>query len=638
MRFSPYKLLSLLLFCMLFACEDKEDSDSLELSTELVTLNTTANYGSCIVITPGAWSIEVPSSDSWCTVSPSQGEGQTEVRIKGTVNIETSPRETLLTVTSGSISRNIRVVQPGAELSLDTEPLLFPAEGKSLTTTIHAASNIEWSITEPSDKKITVSPLSGKGTKEITITLGANPLNKEKNTNLTVKYNGQKAFIPIQQAAGPNNPPIAPALTLPANEANGTSRVIEFKWQATYDPDQDPVTYKVAYSTDGQTWIYTPEMTSIKWKMNEILQPNTKYYWKVIASDDLGKSIDSDIFTFTTNDKEILMDGSYTQYQGAGLNGTIPIIFVGEGFTISDYEVGGHFDKKIDEGIEHFFSTEPYKSYRNQFKVYKVVAHSEESGASRWNDYTGQYTIKKNTAFDTKYYGDGYTSTYMTTNDTKVYQYAKKIYGVTEKVLQNTTIVLVVNDPIYSGTCWSFQDGRSVAIVPTCDERQPYSYQATMIHEAGGHGFGRLGDEYEVVESGAAPPSAINGIVEWSKYGFNSNLDVTGDPTKVKWKHFIGRPGYESVRCVSGAQYPGGGVWMPENASVMRIMTDANIYYNAPSREAIVKRIMVNLGQPYSLDEFIQKDKGQRSAAPRVSTRGEHVLRPTAHTPPQIRK
>ena len=59
-------------------------------------------------------------------------------------------------------------------------------------------------------------------------------------------------------------------------------------------------------------------------------------------------------------------------------DGTIPLIFIGDGFVANDYEQGGLFDKKADEGIEAFFATEPYKSYRNKFKVYKVVAHSQE--------------------------------------------------------------------------------------------------------------------------------------------------------------------------------------------------------------------------------------------------------------------
>lgn len=61
-----------------------------------------------------------------------------------------------------------------------------------------------------------------------------------------------------------------------------------------------------------------------------------------------------------------------------------------------------------------------------------------------------------------------------------------------------------------------------------------------------GHRFG-LGDEYEdrLVAIGKDRKEAA----------LYSNLDITGDPTKVKWKHFIGRPGYSSENVYEGGYY-----------------------------------------------------------------------------------
>ena len=313
------------------------------------------------------------------------------------------------------------------------------------------------------------------------------------------------------------------------------------------------------------------------------------------------------------------------------MNGPIPIIFMGDGFTAADYVQGGNFDTKIDEGIEDFFATEPYKSYRSNFKVYKVVVYSAESGASRWNQSTNSYTSQVLTAFDTRYYGNGYNSTFMTTNCDKVYSYAMKISGITDAVLDKTACVLVINDPTYSGTCWQSQSGRSVAIVPTCDANQPYSYKMTMAHEAGGHGFGRLADEYKFSDNAIDDQAKAN-IIAWSALGANANIDITGDRTLIKWKQFFSLSAYKMVGAYPGAQYASG-VWMPEFNSVMRDMTF--LHYNAPSREAIVKRIKSYLGLTYSFDEFVTNDAVALQSAPR-RVKSNLVLRNTAHTSPQL--
>ena len=67
----------------------------------------------------------------------------------------------------------------------------------------------------------------------------------------------------------------------------------------------------------------------------------------------------------------------------------------------------------------------------------------------------------------------------------------------------------------------------------------------------------------------------------------------------------IGVPGYSRVNAFEGGYYFSYGVWRPEVSSCM-IYNEK--YYNAPSREAIVKRIYNTAGIPYTFEDFVTRD------------------------------
>ena len=67
----------------------------------------------------------------------------------------------------------------------------------------------------------------------------------------------------------------------------------------------------------------------------------------------------------------------------------------------------------------------------------------------------------------------------------------------------------------------------------------------------------------------------------------------------------IGVPGYDKVNAFEGAYYYNYGAWRPEVSSCM-IYNEK--YYNAPSREAIVKWIYKTAGLQYTFEDFMEKD------------------------------
>lgn len=639
----------LFILCLLYltavSCQVEKESD-INVSSETVTLNKSAGYGTFMVITPGSFSIEKPQSADWCTVTPMSGNGNTEIRLKGAAYTDMQDRKVTLTISSATSSRTVTVVQSGADISVP-ELNIFPKEGNTQKAKIQTNGNVSWKITIPSGVSgVSVSPSEGNGPEEVSVTMEENPRNKKREISLKIECNGLKYDFPLEQEAGENHNPSKVTLTSPENNSTDVSRVLEFRWQLSTDPDGDVVTYALEYSSDNNVWNEIAKTSKLTHQVDFLLPESTSISWRVKAEDENGGSSVSDVYTFKTNGKKIWLEGEVSTYEGqyGDLNGKVPVVFIGEGFTLTDYEEGGWFDTKINEGIDHFFATEPFKSYRQNFTAYKVVAYSNESGASKWNGSTNSYTRKRDTAFGIRYWGNGYDSTTMDAENLefpKVYEYAKKT-GLTRDQLRNTTIVLVVNEKTYSGTCWMNWDGSSVSIVPICpDNGEPFSYLQTMAHEAGGHGFGRLGDEY-VFSNSAASQKDKDNIENWSnseknRLGCNSNLDVSGNRENAKWKHFFGQDGYGSVGYVNGAQYSGGGVYKPEEGmNIMNDMGKTGMYYNAPSREAIVKRIMINLGTPYDFNAFMEKDRSnQRTSVRSKASDTACPQLPAAHTPPQ---
>ena len=170
-----------------------------------------------------------------------------------------------------------------------------------------------------------------------------------------------------------------------------------------------------------------------------------------------------------------------------------------------------------------------------------------------------------------------------------------------------------------------------------------------MNHEAGGHGFGRLADEYvtSANKDKTITDSEKTSLQNWVKYGFYPNVDLTSDLNNIKWKHFVGKAGY-SVAAHEGGFYFTYGVWRPESSSCM---IDNRQYYNTPSREHIVKRILRTAhnarvseyvngvltpipNDPYNLDEFVRLDVKKTEAGVQFYTKSFNPLTFNQLAPP----
>jgi hypothetical protein len=156
-----------------------------------------------------------------------------------------------------------------------------------------------------------------------------------------------------------------------------------------------------------------------------------------------------------------------------------------------------------------------------------------------------------------------------------------------------------------------YDDGSAVAICPMSADAYPYDFRGIVQHEAGGHGFAKLADEYIYHNAFIQSCTCIccSHLMEFNAgkaLGWYRNLEATGDMNEVGWSHLIFNPKYSDIVDI----YEGGfghtrGIYRSEPVSCM----NNNIpYFSAISRQEIVERIMRYSGQRFSITNFYAND------------------------------
>ena len=336
--------------------------------------------------------------------------------------------------------------------------------------------------------------------------------------------------------------------------------------------------------------------------------------WPEYSSQIVGKEVDY----YISNDYSF--DGTTSTLQQSTAGNGIDLIFMGDAF--SDRQItDGTYADVMQKAADAFFSEEPYKSFKDHFNVYTVNVVSATEGY----EHSGQ-------ALSTGH-GDG---TYVYGNDTKVIEYAKNAIG--EDRLDDAIIIVMMNEDAYAGTCFMYDPapgdygrGLSISYFPINGDTDIFN--GLVLHEAGGHGFAKLADEYAYEEKGTISDEAITSTKVNEAYGWWKNVDFTNDPAQVKWSQFLSDPRYanEGLGCYEGGLTYWSGVWRPTETSIMRYNTGG---FNAPSRYAIWYRIgKLAHGEDWEggYEDFVAYDQVNRTpaaAARRKAQQRNYVEKP----------
>ena len=311
-------------------------------------------------------------------------------------------------------------------------------------------------------------------------------------------------------------------------------------------------------------------------------------------------------FTFSVEQYDYDYPDGYVQTLHTATHGPgIDFVFTGEGYDAKDI-AKGIFATNAADGYNHLFDLEPYKTYKDYFNVYSVTAQSDDSGIGTVN------TVK-----DSKF-GATFTQNRILFNgQDAAFAWAKKADPSMD--LTKSLVILLMNTSTYEGVTYMYGDGSAIACCPVSTEAYPYDFRGIVQHEAGGHGFGKLGDEYIYhnayiqtcdCDDNCDHPYGDDDME--SAYGFYKslgwfkNLAMTSDPNQVPWAHLIYNPQYSNyVDIFEGGYMHSRGMFRSEATSCM----NNNIpYYSAISRQAIVERIKACAGEEFTLADFYAHD------------------------------
>lgn len=361
------------------------------------------------------------------------------------------------------------------------------------------------------------------------------------------------------------------------------------------------VTANISYSIDSQPeWISKKSDNSGVYTFT--VSANTtsssrsgEIIFKNVNNSFLTVTVKQRIQTYTSSDYS--QDGQVTRIHSATVGKGIDVVFVGDAFADKDQDL---FNKYVELGKEAFFTEEPFRSTKNRFNIYRIGSVSKNG-------------IITQEGGDTKFSAQFGQGTYVGGDNNLVNSFVKA--SIPSVDLTKTIIFVIINKAKYAGTCHMFSNNQAVCYVPLC--RNENEYAQTLRHEGCGHGFGKLADEYFYDSMGRIPDDEVSELKKWKgfAYGFHENVDLTSDPNTILWSKFISDSRYSGKVGVheGGYTYPYG-VYRPTHNSIMRYNTGG---FNAPSREAIYKKIMkFSEGDAWTYDyeTFVAFDAPARSA------------------------
>lgn len=277
-------------------------------------------------------------------------------------------------------------------------------------------------------------------------------------------------------------------------------------------------------------------------------------------------------------------DGKIDTLQQHAKGEGISIVLMGDGFV--DQELAdGTYRRVMEKAMENLFTEEPVKSLREYFDVFMINAVSEN------NDFGMGYK----TAFSCKLAGGN--STTIIGDDTSVQIYVGKVLDK-EKKKENSLAVVILNTSAYAGTTyWGYQGKNNklvefaIAYCPVIDNLDSEHFRQVLVHEAIGHGLGKLEDEYVYSDKGSISTLEIQRIRTMQANGWLQNVDFTASKDTVLWASFLTDSRYqnEHLGVYEGAcTYPKG-AYRPSEDSMMNSNTCA---FNAPSRKSLYEKVM----------------------------------------------
>ncbi len=536
-----------------------------------------------------AWT--ATSSASWAKINATGGSGDAQVTVTAEENASITERSATISLktTDGKATATVKVTQSAADVifSVDKNEFNVAAAGESFT--VKVSRNIGYKISSQPDWVKQTDKTSGGDTDTYTFKAEANS-STEAREGPIVFCNDNNECVTVSVKQSGTEPDELFSVSPASFDIDGKQQDISMT-----------VTANVEYSLSSYSdWMSLKSESSGTYTFTVSENGSTSarsgsIVFKSVSGSALTVTVSQSINAYTSSDYS--QDGVVTKIHSATVGKGIDVVFVGDAFSDKDQNL---FNKHVDLGMEAFFTEEPFKSTKDRFNIYRIGSVSKNG-------------IIAQEGGDTKFsaqFGDG---TYIKGNDNDVFSFVRK--NMPSVDLTKTIVFVIVNKAKYAGTCWMYSNNQAICYVPLC--RSEDEYAGTLRHEGCGHGFGKLADEYFYTSRGTIPETEIADLKKWRSFadGFYENVDLTSDPAAILWSRFISDSRYSGKVGIyeGGYTYPYG-VYRPTENSIMRYNTGG---FNAPSREAIYKKIMkFSEGEAWTYDyeTFVAFDAPARSA------------------------
>lgn len=316
-------------------------------------------------------------------------------------------------------------------------------------------------------------------------------------------------------------------------------------------------------------------------------------------------------------------DGSYEIIQEATVGNGIDIVIMGDGYSDRLMET---FEADAATVMDQIFSVEPFKSFREYFNVYQLNLVSANEVMS---DITS-------TALGTKVYGE-----YVSYDDSSVLEWGRTLFSGfgDESRMDNALLIVLLNHDGYADAGYAYfpeaendyGEGTGIAYVTRSDG----SDQSKLnFLSSASFGFAKISSEN--VGSQPASEATISNLQYRMSFGWDKNLDITSDPEKIKWAHFLKDDRYadEGLGVFEGGFSYGSGVWRSSQTSILN--GDLAAGFNAPSREAIYYRIhklAYGTDWSYDFEDFVTYDEINRTAAASAASAARTYVRQPVEMP-----
>ena len=480
-----------------------------------------------------------------------------------------------------------------------TDDIVLTSE-KGAQSFIRFSSELDWQAEVSADWLDVAPEAGGSGANVIVITaLTENDTDKSREAVLTLTSGDASETITVRQE---------------------TSDYIRLE-QDVYQVDAEGGILEIIFSTSMSTdelrilcdapWLnqnnLSRAMTDYSIVLNVEPNPDTEArYARIlfVKEDGMEQKILEEVTVIQSNESiDYSADGEVTVLQGATKGNGIPIVLMGDGFIDTEIADGTYLEV-MQKACENLFTEEPVRSLRDYFSVYSVTAVSKSNAFGYGETAIGCELEGGNS---TGISGDEYAVQ-------KYVRYVNRGYGIDT---DNTLAVVILNADSYAGTTYfGFTSMTSpeytefaIAYCPVIENLESEYFRQVLTHEAIGHGFAKLEDEYSYEEMGAMPEEEKISVRQRQEQGWAQNVDFTDSPDEVLWSNFLADERYaaEGLGIYEGACTYMSGVYRPSKNSMMN---DNTVGFNAPSRRAIYNRVMEDgTGKTPTYEEFVAFDQ-----------------------------